>query len=245
MGAIGGAFSFVLVLTEFVSIELARTATSIWLWYWTKQQDKLDASPAEGSRGQGPSKGTGGGQSSASFFIGVYAAISALQVLLTLVNRFDLARLGVRAARRLHEQMLRALLRAPMRFFHQTPSGRIINRCSKDTTDVDRNLTGFLAFFLTSLLQLIATLALIGVVAPFSLPVLVPLMLLFYFLYVIFQSNAREIKRLDALSRTPLYSAIGNTIAGLATIRAYRAEEQQLSATRQLLERNLVLSLIA
>lgn len=46
----------------------------------------------------------------------------------------------------MHEQLVSSLLRAPMSFFHTTPTGRIINRLTKDTADIDRNLAGNLAF---------------------------------------------------------------------------------------------------
>lgn len=74
-----------------------------------------------------------------------------------------------------------------MAFFHTTPLGRIINRLTKDTVDADKNLADFGAFFLRSLLQLASTIVLIGVVTPFALPALLPILLLFYFLYQYFQ----------------------------------------------------------
>lgn len=33
-----------------------------------------------------------------------------------------------------------------MSFYHTTPTGRIINRLTKDTADIDRNLAGNLSF---------------------------------------------------------------------------------------------------
>ena len=79
------------------------------------------------------------------------------------------------------------LCRAPLSFFHVTPTGRIINRLTKDTSDVDKNLADFAAFFLRSCLQLFSTIILVGVTTPFALPFLVPILLLFYFLYQYFQ----------------------------------------------------------
>lgn len=46
----------------------------------------------------------------------------------------------------MHEALLSSLLRAPMSFYHTTPAGRIINRLTKDTADIDRNLAGNLSF---------------------------------------------------------------------------------------------------
>lgn len=50
--------------------------------------------------------------------------------------------------RTMHEALLHSLLGAPMSFFHTTPTGRIINRLTKDTADIDRNLASNLAFAL-------------------------------------------------------------------------------------------------
>jgi ABC-type multidrug transport system fused ATPase/permease subunit len=51
-----------------------------------------------------------------------------------------------RLFRVMHEALLSSLLRAPMSFYHTTPAGRIINRLTKDTADIDRNLAGNLSF---------------------------------------------------------------------------------------------------
>ena len=79
-----------------------------------------------------------------------------------------------------------------MSFFHTTPLGRIINRMTKDTVDADKNLADFAAFFLRSMLQLISTIVLIGIVTPLALPALLPIMLLFYFLYAYFQVSSQR-----------------------------------------------------
>lgn len=52
------------------------------------------------------------------------------------------------AAKNLHVAMLNNVLRLPMSFFDVTPSGRIINRFSKDTEVVDNNLPGIFIQFL-------------------------------------------------------------------------------------------------
>ena len=46
----------------------------------------------------------------------------------------------VRASRQLHQDLFRALLRLPMSFFDTQPSGRILNRFTSDTQQVDMQL---------------------------------------------------------------------------------------------------------
>ena len=52
---------------------------------------------------------------------------------------------GFRAARRLHRAMFEAVLRAPMSFFQDTPQGRIINRFSKDMSEIDKERSSYRA----------------------------------------------------------------------------------------------------
>lgn len=48
--------------------------------------------------------------------------------------------MAMRASTCLHNTMFAAITRAPMRFFHVNPSGRILNRFSKDMGAVDEVL---------------------------------------------------------------------------------------------------------
>ena len=141
------------------------------------------------------------------------------QVLLAVVAQFQMRWLSLRAATRLHAQMLTSLLYAPLSFFHSHPSGRIINRLTKDTNDIDRNLATFAANWFNGLLQLLSTAAVVGAVTPFVLPCLVPVLLAFGLLYLYFQASVREVKRLDALARSPIFTAVGNTL----TVRSLAA----------------------
>ena len=63
--------------------------------------------------------------------LGVYAVLGIGQAVLVLFGAFSLAIGGIIGSRRLHNDMLGAILRSPMSFFDTTPLGRILNRFSK------------------------------------------------------------------------------------------------------------------
>lgn len=109
------------------------------------------------------------------------------QVLVTLVNSYWLITSSLYAARRLHEAMLKAILRAPMVFFHTNPLGRIINRFAKDLGDIDRSVAPFVNMFLGQVSQLLSTFILIGIVSTMSLWAIMPLLVLFYAAYLYYQ----------------------------------------------------------
>ena len=54
----------------------------------------------------------------------------------------------------------------------------------------------------------------------------------------------REVKRLDSISRSPVYSSIGEALAGLATIRAYRCEQRLSQRNAQLVDNSVIMSLV-
>ena len=115
-----------------------------------------------------------------------------VQVLVTLTNSYWLITSSLRAAKRLHDYMLRSILRAPMVFFHTNPLGRIINRFSKDLGDIDRNLAVFVNLFMAQITQLLSRFVLIGVVSTMSLWAILPLLILFYAAYLYYQVISRE-----------------------------------------------------
>jgi hypothetical protein len=71
------------------------------------------------------------------------------------------------------------------------------------------------------MLQLVSTLALIGAGAPFALPALVALMVVFYRLYHVYQASMIQIKRLDATSRWG--RGVGGRKGAYALVRFHRA----------------------
>lgn len=54
----------------------------------------------------------------------------------------------------------------------------------------------------------------------------------------------REVKRLDSISRSPVYSSIGEALAGLPTIRAYRCESRLSQRNADLVDGSVIMSLV-
>lgn len=97
-----------------------------------------------------------------SLLSGMYAALSATQVVFTAISQYLARYMSLLASRRLHDAMIARLVRAPMSFFNITPLGRIVNRLTKDTSELDKNLTDYSAFFMRSVFQLASTVILGG-----------------------------------------------------------------------------------
>ncbi|KAJ1377910.1 P-loop containing nucleoside triphosphate hydrolase, partial [Sesbania bispinosa] len=222
--ALGGSWVVLILFACYVSTEALRVSSSTWLSHWTDQ---------------GASEGY-----NAAFYNLIYASLSFGQVLVTLTNSYWLIISSLYAARRLHEAMLHSILRAPMLFFHTNPLGRVINRFAKDLGDIDRNVAPFVNMFLGQVSQLLSTFILIGIVSTMSLWAIMPLLVLFYGAYLYYQSTAREVKRLDSISRSPVYAQFGEALNGLSTIRAYKAYDRMADINGRSMDNNIRFTLV-
>ncbi|GMP73736.1 hypothetical protein CsSME_00031406 [Camellia sinensis var. sinensis] len=222
--ALGGLCVVMILFTCYVLTEVLRISSSTWLSTWTDQSSSTRYGPG--------------------FYNLIYALLSFGQVMVTLANSFWLITASLYAAKRLHDAMLNAILRAPMVFFHTNPLGRIINRFAKDLGDIDRNVAVFVNMFLGQVSQLLSTFVLIGIVSTMSLWAILPLLLLFYAAYLYYQSTSREVKRLDSITRSPVYAQFGEALNGLSTIRAYKAYDRMANINGKSMDNNIRYTLV-
>ncbi|KAJ3204167.1 hypothetical protein HDU82_006042, partial [Entophlyctis luteolus] len=164
-------------------------------------------------------------------YIGIYVALGIAQCIFTYTLNAYFAFACTRAATVLHERAMKRVIRAKTLFFDTTPLGRIMNRFSKDQDNIDNALPDAFRMFLSTLANAIATFALIIYATPYFAIVLVPVLYLYYLIQALYRSTSRELKRLDSISRSPLYANFGATLAGLPTIRAYGEQERFIATT--------------
>ena len=153
-----------------------------------------------------------------------YALFGFAEGLIDLTKALYLSRIGITAARRLHESMLRSIVRFPISFFDTQPSGRILNRVTKDQAGIDTSITWQFNITLRCIFMLIGTVGAIVFAVPLFLAVALPILLVFYWVQSFFRSTVRELKRLESTSRSPVYSFFSETLRGVSLIRAHRKE---------------------
>lgn len=158
---------------------------------------------------------------SVAFWIGMSVIFYILMVLLQVGRSLVMTAIGLRTSRVLFERMTHAILRAPLRWVDSVPAGRILNRFTSDAFMVDRRLPGDLGNFFHSIFQLIVTIAASLSVSVYVILAGVALMVVYVQIASKYINVAREVKRLNSISHSPIYDQFGSVLSGLSTIRAF------------------------
>eukprot|EP00624_Nannochloropsis_granulata_P007188 evm.model.NODE_6679_length_19313_cov_19.735516.5 len=156
--------------------------------------------------------------------MGLGAALCVLTTMRILILIYG----AVTAGNVLHSAMLRSIFRAPMRFFDRQPSGRILNRFIADQAAIDGIVPSTLADFFQQLLYFGATLAILCYALPEMLPVVVVLAFPYRAISQFYRWPARDLRRLEAVSKSPVNVQYGEAVRGVSTIRAFEAQERFL-----------------
>jgi len=138
------------------------------------------------------------------------------------LRSYILMRSGVRASDYLHNKMLSSVFGAPVTFFDSTPSGQVMSRFGKELETVDRGVPDGIGSVLFCFLQIFITAAgLAGVVSPRIIFPVVGIGIFYNIFMAKFRPAARDLKRCESKSRSPIYTHFGETLRGVEIIRSF------------------------
>ncbi|XP_059490449.1 probable multidrug resistance-associated protein lethal(2)03659 [Neocloeon triangulifer] len=222
-----------LIFTMFLMFALAQIAASgadYWLTFWTNWEEVQNNS----------TKALNESSSSSGFYtidyttldwmntnlgVYIYSAVIFLTLSLSLFRSYLFFNVCMQASVNLHDSMFSSITRATMYFFNTNPSGRILNRFSKDMGSIDEMLPAAMIDALQIGMTLVGIIIVVAIVNVwFLLPTLV-IGIIFYYLRIIYLSTSRSVKRLEGTTRSPVFSHLNASIQGLTTIRAFGAQQ--------------------
>lgn len=170
---------------------------------------------------------------SSGVYMGVYAALGITQALGLLFMSAAFSFFVFYSSAQLHAGAIRSVLFAPIAFFDTTPLGRILHRFSKDTDTVDNVVGEALRMFFSTTAQVIGAIVLIAIILPWFLLAVAVVVVLFVLTSMYYRPAARELRRLDALLRSPIYEHATESLAGIMVIRSLGALQTTVDRNTQ------------
>ncbi|KAJ3414390.1 hypothetical protein HDV05_006664 [Chytridiales sp. JEL 0842] len=159
-------------------------------------------------------------------FIVVYGLLSALKIVNDIVSNGLYVIINYKASYALHERLLRSVVNSPMRFFEVTPIGRILNRFSKDIASIDDQVLQAFSSMSHFIIKAGTIIVVVSSVSPIFIVGVIPLAFIYSYITKIYLNASRELKRLDSVTRSPIYSQFSETLSGVTTIRAFGQERR-------------------
>ncbi|VVC32373.1 Hypothetical protein CINCED_3A009972 [Cinara cedri] len=154
----------------------------------------------------------------------IYTVITACMVLAIIMRSAIFVSACTSISINLHNKMFNSLIRTTMYFFNINSSGRILNRFSKDIGAIDESLP----FVLYSCLQVtMACSGIVLVIGLLNIYLMIPTILaavIFNYFRIFYLPTSRSVKRLEGITRSPIYGHMTSSMEGLITIRAHKTE---------------------
>lgn len=219
----GGLKIWSVAIGVVMASQLALLTRGWWMKLWTEFSQRMVKQLPEGSKDS-----LLGGRSIA-FYLGIYAAISMAAAFLEAMKCGFVYLAALRASRKLFASLIDAVLKAPLRWLDTIPLGRILSRACADFSLIDARIPGDTHTFLSAIFSLVV-ISTAGLALSFLMIVPEFILLVICVAYTSkFLHGAREIKRLESVSKSPILELYSTSLTGLDTIRAFDKVEEYIS----------------
>ncbi|XP_057156093.2 ATP-binding cassette sub-family C member 12 isoform X19 [Pan paniscus] len=168
----------------------------------------------------------------------VYTASMVFMLVFGVTKGFVFTKTTLMASSSLHDMVFDKILKSPMSFFDTTPTGRLMNRFSKDMDELDVRLPFHAENFLQQFFMVVFILVILAAVFPAVLLVMASLAVGFFILLRIFHRGVQELKKVENVSRSPWFSHITSSMQGLGIIHAYGKKESCITQFKTLNDEN-------
>jgi ATP-binding cassette subfamily C (CFTR/MRP) protein 4 len=196
-------FGFFLLIILIFATEALFDATNRWLALWSDKAESNERSSLDAY---------------------IYLGLTLGTLIVALVRAFYIFYIILSGATYFHNRMLKGILYTSLRFFESNPSGRILNRASKDQQVLDESLPLAVIDTIQMVLMILGSVVIIGIINPWVLLILVPLAPAFLWIRRFFLRSSCQLKRLESVTRSPIYTLFSSSLDGLTSIRAFNVQ---------------------
>ncbi|TPX76960.1 hypothetical protein CcCBS67573_g01803 [Chytriomyces confervae] len=173
------------------------------------------------------------------FYFGVYSIFVIIVAVCGSVFTYVLrAIFALRAATVLHDNLLQSVMKAPMSFFDATPTGRLLNRFGKDVDTLCDALPLAVSDAMLEIVIVISGIVVCTIATPMYILMVIPLAYPYIWLQRRFLGTSRDLRRLHAITRSPIYQLVDESLDGLPTLRSYGMQEEFVNRLMRIVDLN-------
>ena len=132
----------------------------------------------------------------------------------------------INCSKNLHNLALSGIAFTKSVFFDKNPTGRMLNRFSKDTSTMDETLILSIGETIVSLCTILGSFIVIVIIVPYILIVFAALVGYMVLMYLFFAGPNKSLRRLELISKSPILTLLNNSVNGLCTIRCLDLQEK-------------------
>ncbi|KAK8859863.1 multidrug resistance-associated [Apiospora arundinis] len=175
----------------------------VWINWWAEENDN-------------------GGRERTGYWLGLYAMFNCLEAILTMIAVGWLWIVIVpRSGNHLHQAMVKAAMKAPLRIFSETETGVLVNRFSQDIRLADMTLPQSMVNVVFHSMGMLVIGAMTINAVPWIAIVFPPILAVLYFVQRFYLRTSRQLRLLEIEANAPLFSHFIESLNGLITIRSY------------------------
>lgn len=169
------------------------------------------------------------------FYIGIYVMFTIMFVLTAIWQFCTIIFITNRSSTILNVEAVNNIMHAPMAFFDTTPMGRIINRFTKDTDVLDNEIAEQARLCCFGLGNMVGIIIMCCIFLPWF-AIAVP----FLAVYVVscfsyYQSTSREVKRIESVKRSLVFSSFDEVLNGMETIKLFSSSQRFIDKNSKLI----------
>ncbi|KAM5433565.1 hypothetical protein McanMca71_003424 [Microsporum canis] len=220
----GGGFSYwAMVLSFFILYAVLAVVRTWWISIWTRSvqgttEKSLNIMSHVANHVSPPKESS---SDKIWYYLGVYVALSVFSCVIGSLRYASFLYACIKSSRNIFQKLTYTILRTPLRWLDTVPVGRILNRFTADFNQIDSRLPYDMSNMLYEVLQILSIIAAGVLVSPILIVFATILLLICFYYSQRFLQGAREIKRLESNSKSPIFEQFGSALIGLGTIRAF------------------------
>ncbi|XP_054157544.1 ATP-binding cassette sub-family C member 4-like [Oppia nitens] len=207
----GGFFLIFTLISSNVLTQLLFNGSDYFLSLWTQREQGLTVTLIE--------------HWDQNLLIIAFAVMVGLLFFMSLIRTTVFFTICMRSSIKLHNKFFNSIIRTSISFFDNHPIGILLNRCSRDMGLIDDQIPQTAFDTIEIFFQLWGVLILIALIDYWVIVPTFILIVLFVYLRKYYLMSGRSFKRLEGITKSPVFSHLANSLHGLTTVRAFGAQQ--------------------